>query len=92
MAGHLEGFLRAVQPYLEQYGYGALFGCLLLEGFGLPLPGEIMLIAAGMMAAMGQMRIAPVLLTAWSQPLPAIRSAMASDENLVGACCTITAT
>ena len=43
----LHDAIGSVAPYLDRYGYAAVFGALLLESFGLPLPGEAMLIAGG---------------------------------------------
>jgi membrane protein DedA with SNARE-associated domain len=57
--------IALVGPYLERYGYGAVFGALLLESFGLPLPGEAMLIAGAALAAEGGLRLAPLLACAW---------------------------
>lgn len=56
----LPGVFGDVQPLLEHYGYGMLF----LEDFGVPVPGEIMLIAAAVFAGAGQMNIAVVFLVA----------------------------
>jgi membrane protein DedA with SNARE-associated domain len=58
--------LDALAPYLQQYGYAAVFGALLLESFGLPLPGETMLIAGALLAARGGMHLVPLLLSAWA--------------------------
>jgi membrane protein DedA with SNARE-associated domain len=52
-------------PYLDRYGYAAVFGALLLESFGLPLPGEAMLIAGAALALDGELHLAPLLLCAW---------------------------
>jgi membrane protein DedA with SNARE-associated domain len=52
-------------PYLNRYGYAAVFGVLLLESFGLPLPGEAMLIAGAALAAEGELRLLPLLACAW---------------------------
>ena len=41
-----------------------MFGALLLESFGLPLPGETMLIAGALLAAQDGMRLVPLLITA----------------------------
>jgi membrane protein DedA with SNARE-associated domain len=57
--------LALVAPYLDRYGYAAVAGALLLESFGLPLPGEAMLIAGAALAADGELRLAPLLLCAW---------------------------
>jgi membrane protein DedA with SNARE-associated domain len=56
----LPGVFRDVQPLLEQYGYLGVGGMLFLEDFGVPVPGEIMLIAAAVFAGAGQMNIAAV--------------------------------
>ena len=42
-----------------------MFGALLLELFGLPLPGEAMLIAGAALAAEGGLHLAPLLACAW---------------------------
>ena len=63
--GELQDALGAAEPYLDRYGYAAVFGALLLESFGLPLPGEAMLIAGAALAAEGGLRLAPLLACAW---------------------------
>lgn len=40
-----------VQPWLERYGYGAVFGAVGVEGFGIPAPGQTLLIASAVTAA-----------------------------------------
>jgi len=54
--------LTAVQPYLDRYGYAAIFAAILVEGVGLLAPGQSLLIAGGLMAAKGGLGIMPVLL------------------------------
>ena len=63
--GELHDALGVAAPYLDRYGYAAVFGALLLESFGLPLPGEAMLIAGAALAAEGGLRLAPLLACAW---------------------------
>jgi membrane protein DedA with SNARE-associated domain len=58
----MSDFFLTVKPYLDHYGYWALFGAILLEDFGLPVPGETMLIASALMASQGEMHIVSVLL------------------------------
>ena len=53
-----------VRPYLDHYGYWAIFGALLLENFGMPVPGETLLIASALLASQGRMDIVSLLLTA----------------------------
>jgi membrane protein DedA with SNARE-associated domain len=50
---------------LNEYGLGALFVAALVEGFGVPLPGQTLLIACGLMAAKGRMDITAVLVVGW---------------------------
>ena len=52
------------KPYLDHYGYWALFGAILLEDFGMPVPGETLLIAGALLASRGKMHIVPLLVTA----------------------------
>jgi membrane protein DedA with SNARE-associated domain len=61
----LQDSLALVAPYLDRYGYAAVAGALLLESFGLPLPGETMLIAGAALAAEGELHLAPLLICAW---------------------------
>jgi membrane protein DedA with SNARE-associated domain len=58
----MNDFFLTVKPYLDHYGYWALFGAVLLEDFGMPLPGETLLIASALLASQGEMHIVPVLL------------------------------
>ena len=61
---HLPGVFGDVQPVLEHYGYLGVGGMLFLEDFGVPVPGEIMLIAAAVFAGAGQMNIALIFVVA----------------------------
>ena len=38
--------VAALEPFLRDYGYWALLVGIMMEVFGLPLPGESLLIAA----------------------------------------------
>jgi membrane protein DedA with SNARE-associated domain len=58
----LPGVFGSLQPVLEHYGYLAVFGFVLLEDFGVPLPGETILIAAAVFAGSGHLNIALVIL------------------------------
>ena len=60
----MSDLFTTVKPYLDHYGYWALFGAILLEDFGMPVPGETLLIASALLASQGQMHIVPLLLTA----------------------------
>jgi len=52
------------QGYLNAYGYPTLFILILIEGCGIPAPGQACLIAAAFLAAHGQLQIALVVVTA----------------------------
>jgi membrane protein DedA with SNARE-associated domain len=53
-----------LQQYLADYGYPTLFIVVLLESFGIPGPGQALLIAAALLAAHGKLNIVAVLATA----------------------------
>jgi membrane protein DedA with SNARE-associated domain len=60
----LEHYLQLVQPWLHDYGYFALFLVLFVEGFGVLLPGQTLLMGAALLASRGEMNITLVLLVA----------------------------
>jgi membrane protein DedA with SNARE-associated domain len=60
----LPGVFADLQPLLEHYGYLGVGGFVLLEDFGVPVPGEALLIAAAVFAGSGHMNIALVILVA----------------------------
>jgi membrane protein DedA with SNARE-associated domain len=57
--------LGAVEHYIHEYGYFAVSGGILLEDFGLPTPGETLLIAAALAASKGALNIVWLLPLAW---------------------------
>ncbi len=57
-------FWDHLEYYLSTYGYWALFFVILLEDFGLPLPGETMLLASSYMAASGKMQTFDIFIIA----------------------------
>ncbi len=61
----LEHYLTLAQPMLDQYGYLAVFVAVLVEGFGIPAPGQTMLMAGAILAAQGGMSISLVLTLAF---------------------------
>lgn len=63
-ATQLPGVVSGLQPVLEHYGYLAVGGFVLLEDFGVPVPGEAMLIAAAIFAGSGHLNIGLVGLVA----------------------------
>jgi membrane protein DedA with SNARE-associated domain len=60
----LPGFLDSLSSVLDRYGYLALVGVVSIEGIGIPAPGQIILIAAGVYAASGQLNVVAVLILA----------------------------
>lgn len=53
----LPGFLHTLEPALNNYGYLAVFGLVLLEDFGIPVPGETMLILGAVYAGDGRLNV-----------------------------------
>jgi len=58
-------FVEHVHHFVSDYGYLAVFLGIFLEDFGLPTPGETMLIAGAIAAAHGTLDITWLLLLAW---------------------------
>jgi membrane protein DedA with SNARE-associated domain len=54
---HLPGFLHSLEPTLNHYGYLAVAGFVLLEDFGVPVPGETILILGAVYAGTGRLNI-----------------------------------
>lgn len=53
---HLPGVLHSLEPTLDRFGYLAL-GLIFLEDFGVPVPGETVLIIAAVYAGTGRLNI-----------------------------------
>jgi membrane protein DedA with SNARE-associated domain len=60
----LPGLLGTVAPVLNNYGYLAVAGLILVENFGVPAPGETILVAASVYAGTGRLSIVAVGLIA----------------------------
>ena len=56
----LPGFLNALSSILQHYGLGAIGLLILLEDFGVPAPGETILIAGAIYAGAGRLNIVAV--------------------------------
>ena len=56
-----ERSLARVQPLLERYGYGASFLAVMVEGMGIPTPGQTLRMASSVEAAKGRMNIVVLL-------------------------------
>ena len=61
-APQLPGIFGTLAPVLDHYGYLAVAGFLFLEDFGVPVPGETILIAAAVYAGAGRLNIVLVAL------------------------------
>jgi membrane protein DedA with SNARE-associated domain len=61
-AQHLPGVLHTLEPTLNQFGYLAVVGLVLIEDFGVPVPGETVLILAAVYAGAGRLNIVLVAL------------------------------
>lgn len=64
-ASLLQHYLQVAQPFINQYGYTAIFVGILLEDFGLPVPGETLLVAGALVASQGRLSIVWLALLAW---------------------------
>jgi len=60
----MDAFLSS-HPLLESYGYAALFLVVFVEGFGIPAPGQTLVMAASALAVHGGMSFPAVLAVAW---------------------------
>jgi len=56
----LPGFLNALASPLEHYGLWAILALVLLEDFGIPVPGETVLIAGAIYAGSGRLNVVAV--------------------------------
>lgn len=65
----MEHLLQSIQPYLDHYGYLAVFVALFLEDFGVPMPGETLLIAGALYATQGHFSIELLMVVAWAAAL-----------------------
>jgi membrane protein DedA with SNARE-associated domain len=63
-ASPLPGVLGSVAPVLDHYGYLALGGIIMVESFGVPSPGETILVAASVYAGAGRLNVVAVGLIA----------------------------
>jgi membrane protein DedA with SNARE-associated domain len=62
---HLPGVLHSLEPTLDHYGYLAIGGLVLLEDFGVPVPGETVLILGAVYAGTGRFNIVLVAVLAF---------------------------
>lgn len=62
MSSQLPGVFQSLAPTLDRFGYAAVIVLVGLEGVGIPLPGQIILIAAGIYAGAGHLNLMLVLI------------------------------
>ncbi|CAM5682375.1 MULTISPECIES: DedA family protein [Streptomyces] len=65
MSPPLPGPLAHLAPLLGHYGYWAVGAVVLVEDFGVPAPGETILLAAGVYAGAGQLNVVAVAVIAF---------------------------
>ena len=58
--------LDTIMNFLADYGVVVVFVGILVESSGLPVPGESLLVAAGVLASQGRLNILAVFLAAWA--------------------------
>ncbi|MBN9611281.1 MAG: alkaline phosphatase [Actinobacteria bacterium 69-20] len=63
--GQLPGAFGAFTALLDRYGYIAVAAAIFLEDFGIPVPGETILIAAAVDAGAGGLNVIILGLVAW---------------------------
>jgi membrane protein DedA with SNARE-associated domain len=56
----LPGFLHGVAPVLDRWGYLAVAGMIGVESFGIPAPGQTIMVAAAIYAGAGRLNIVGV--------------------------------
>ncbi len=61
----LPGVFHTLAPLLSHYGYLAVGGLVMLEDFGVPVPGETVLIAAAVYAGAGRLNVVLVAVIAF---------------------------
>jgi membrane protein DedA with SNARE-associated domain len=54
---HLPGVLHQLEPALDKYGYAAVAGLVLIEDFGVPVPGETVLILGAVYAGARRLNV-----------------------------------
>ena len=62
----MNAFVATLMPYVERYGYWAVAGAVLPEGFGIPMPGETVLVGAAVLVARGDLSPAGVIGSAFT--------------------------
>lgn len=58
--------IKSVLPYIQDYGYWAIFLAIFFEDFGVPVPGETVLVICALFAALGELNLILVGLLGFS--------------------------
>ncbi|HMK67103.1 MAG TPA: DedA family protein [Stellaceae bacterium] len=61
----VDGLLEEAQHYVAHYGTSVVFLGVFLESFGLPTPGESLMIAGSILASQGKLNIFSVAFASW---------------------------
>lgn len=69
VARRVDHYLAKVTPWLDRYGYAAVFVAVMVEGCGIPTPGQTLLIAASLAAAGGRLNLTLLLVVATAAAL-----------------------
>src|ERR1035438_9410809 len=80
----LPGFLNALASPLQHYGIWAIGLLVMVEDFGIPVPGETILIAGAIYAGAGKLNIVTVGVVGSSRRSSATTSASPSGTSAVG--------
>lgn len=88
MAPPLPGPLAHLAPLLSHYGYWAVGGVVFVEDFGIPAPGETILIAAGVYAGAGELNVMVVGAIAFAAASPGTTSGISSGTTAGAPSCT----
>lgn len=65
LSKHFLAEVEKLEPLISKYGVFVIMAAIAVEGFGIPAPGQTLLIAGAVLAARGNMNIQLLLLTAW---------------------------
>jgi membrane protein DedA with SNARE-associated domain len=62
---HFLAEVERFEPFIEKYGLALIIAAVAVEGFGIPVPGQTLLIVGAVMATRGNFNITLLLVSAW---------------------------
>ncbi len=65
LAHEFSAHVQSAMPLVERYGYAGIFIAVLVEGFGIPAPGQTLLAVGALLAARDELDIVAVMTVAW---------------------------